>query len=116
MAPTPVAIAKPDSKLIENIFACLSPGLPQDWKKTWVVITDVVDAAGKEHKFEAKFYFATSLRDQEGEELVPCNSQEIARRITGLNDNLPADRRSWRTARLVIDSEGEFELTYDYAR
>jgi hypothetical protein len=47
---------------------------------------------------------------------VPCNAQEISRRITGLNDALPPDRRRWKSARLVIDSEGEFELKYDYAK
>ena len=115
-APAPFSAPKLDAKLVENIFACLAPGLPQDWKKTWVIVRDVSSATGPERKFEAKFYFATSLGDDEGEQLVPCNSQEIARRITGLSDALPPDRRRWRSARLVIDSEGEFELKYDYGR
>ena len=115
-AAAPGAIPKPDSRLIENIFACLAPGLPQDWKKTWVVVTSMEAAAGKEPRYEAKFFYANSFGDDEGDEFIPCNAQEVARRITGLNDALAPDRRGWKTARLVIDNEGEFELKYDYAK
>ncbi|MBC7803520.1 MAG: hypothetical protein H7Y16_06545, partial [Candidatus Parcubacteria bacterium] len=106
---------RPDSRLIENIFACLAPGLPQDWKKAWVVITSV-EGAGGGARYDAKFFYANSFGDDEGDEFAPCNAQEVSRRITGLNEALPADRRAWKTARLVIDNEGEFELKYDYAR
>jgi hypothetical protein len=114
--PAAVAAPKLDAKLVEQIVACLAPGLPQDWKRTWVVITDVEPDSGKASRYEAKFYATNSLGDDQGEPLVPCNAQEISRRITGLNDALPPDRRRWKSARLVIDSEGEFELKYDYAK
>jgi len=107
--PTPI-----ETRLIENIFHCLSPGLPQDWKKAWIVITETGTAA--ERKQLAKFYFATTLGDDEGEELVPCNAQALTRSITSLNDKLPPDRRAWTRARLVIDSDGDYELTYDYSK
>jgi len=29
---------------------------------------------------------------------------------------VPPDRRAWTRALLVIDSDGEYELTYDYAK
>ena len=93
----------------------MAPGLPQDWKKTWVVITGL-EVAGSPRKYEAKFYFATLPSDVEGEELVPCSAQEITRRVTGLSEALPPDRRAWRTATLVITSEGEFDLKYDYPK
>jgi hypothetical protein len=115
-APAPFATPKLDGKLVEQIFSCLAPGLPQDWKRTWVVVTDVEADGGKERRYEAKFYVTNSFGDDEGESLVPCNAQEISRRITGLNDALPPERRGWKTARLVIDNEGEFELKYDYAK
>ena len=101
--------------MVANIFACMSPGLPQDWKKTWVVISGT-DGAGTERKYESKFYFATLPSDVDGEELVPCSAEEITRRVTSLSESLPPERRRWRTATLVIDSEGEFNLKYDYAK
>jgi hypothetical protein len=95
---------------VEQIFSCLAPGLPQDWKRTWVVVTS------GEAAIAAKFYFTSSFRDEDAEELVPCNAQEITRRIAGLSDALPPERRRWSSARLMIDNEGEYELKYDYAK
>jgi len=115
-APAPGAPPKLDGKMVEQIFSCLAPGLPQDWKRTWVVVTSVEAGEGKEQRFEAKFYYSNSLGDDEGEALVPCNAQEVARRITGLNDALPPEQRRWKSARLAIDSEGDYELKYDYAK
>ena len=112
IAPTaaPFAAPKLDEKLVEQIFSCLAPGLPQDWKRTWVVVTSA------ETGVATKFYVTTSYRDEDAEEFVPCNVQEITRRITGLNDSLPTEQRRWKSARLAINSEGEYELKYDYAK
>ncbi len=99
---------KLDAKTVEQIFSCLAPGLPQDWKRTWVVVT------GSGNAVTAKFYATTSLRRDDGEEYVPCNAQEITRRIVGLNSALPLEQRAWTSARLSIDSEGAYELKYDY--
>ena len=93
---------------MEQIFSCLAPGLPQDWKRTWVVVTSAGNAV------TAKFYATTSLRRDDGEEYVPCNAQEITRRIVGLSSALPLEQRAWTSARLSIDSEGSYELKYDY--
>lgn len=110
IAPASPAPTKLDAKTVEQIFSCLAPGLPQDWKKTWVVVT------GGEGAPAAKFFVTTTFRDEDAEEYVPCNAQEVARRIAGLGRALPADQRGWKSARLAIDSEGEYELLYDYAK
>ena len=98
-----------DNRLIERIFACLSPGLPQEWRKAWIVVT----SGGAP---SAKFYFSTTRRDSDGEELVPCSAQAITQSITSLNDRLPPPQRAWTKATLTIDSEGEYELSYDYPK
>ncbi len=99
--------------MIESIFFCLSPGLPQDWKRAWVEITD--QGSGKEKN--ARFRVSNILDSiDDGEPLVPCNARELTGRIVSLNDRLPADRRAWTRALLVIDSDGEYELTYEYAK
>jgi len=106
-APTPI-----DTRLIESIFACLSPGLPQDWKKAWIEITDV----GADKEKDSKFYVTNQYGDDQGEPLVPCNAPAVTRGILSLNEKLPPDRRAWTRARLVIDSEGDYELSYDYPK
>jgi hypothetical protein len=112
VAPAPSAFAAPklDAKLVEQIFSCLAPGLPQDWKRTWVVVTSAGTAVA------AKFYVTSSYRDEDGEEFVPCNVPEITRRIAGLSDALPAEQRRWSSARLAIDNEGQYELKYEYPK
>lgn len=102
-----------DTKLIESVFNCLSPGLPPDWKRAWVEITD--QGGGKERNSKFRVSNILDISD-EGEPLVPCNEQELTRRIVGLNDKLPPDRRAWTRALLVIDSDGEYELTYEYPK
>lgn len=92
--------------MVEQIFSCLAPGLPSDWKKTWVVVNADATAA-------AKFYVTTSYRDEDAEEFTPCNAAEVARRIASLSDVLPLEQRRWKSARLQIDNEGGFALNYD---
>ncbi len=109
-APSAAAFTAPklDPRTVEQIFSCLAPGLPQDWKKTWVMIT------GSEASPTAKFLVTTSYRDEDAEEFAPCNAQEITRRIAALSSGLTPEQRRWTSARLAIDSEGEYELKYDY--
>ena len=111
-AATPDAPVPIDMKVIESIFTCLAPGLPQDWKRAWVEITD--QGGGKEKV--SRFRYTILRNDEEGEALVPCNAQELTRRIIGLNDKLPPDRRGWNRALLVIESDGEYEMSYEYPK
>jgi len=110
--PSPAAPVPIEMKLIESIFTCLAPGLPQDWRRAWVEITD--QGGGKEKV--SKFRYTNLRGDDEGEPLVPCNAQELTRRIVSLNDKLPPDRRAWSRALLVIESDGEYELSYEYPK
>ncbi len=112
IAPTssPFAAPKLDARTVEQIFSCLAPGLPQDWKKSWVILT------GSEGSPTARFLVTTTYRDEDAEEFVPCDAREITRRIAGLSASLPPEQRRWRSAQLAIDSEGQYTLKYDYAR
>jgi len=92
-----------DAKTVEQIFSCLAPGLPAEWRRTWVEVTNTVGAP------TAKFYYSTSSRREEGEEFTPCNPQEVTRRIASLSDA----GGSWRSARLLIDNEGAYRLDYE---
>ncbi|MGH8705312.1 MAG: hypothetical protein ACREUO_07840 [Burkholderiales bacterium] len=107
--------AQPDPKIIEEILACLAHGLPQDWKKTWVVVTEL-ETDGKTRKFEAKFFFATSPSDDTGQPLTPCDAEAVAKDVYRLNETLKPEQRQWKVAKLVITSEGNFELRYDYEK
>jgi hypothetical protein len=106
--PSAPAAPKLDDKFVERIFACLSPGLPSDWRRAWIVVTNVGGAGAR--KLESQFFYTTSRRDEDAESLVPCSAQDITERIAAL----PAARQDWKSAKLLIDSEGEFDLKYEY--
>ncbi|MCX7962744.1 MAG: hypothetical protein N2653_14405 [Burkholderiales bacterium] len=111
-APKPAAGAgAPDPRLIEAIFACLSPGLPNEWRRAWIVLSD----AGPGRPPDAKFFYSTRASDDRGEPLEPCNARELAERIVALNELLPPEKRRWREARLTIALDGSYELKYEYA-
>jgi hypothetical protein len=106
---------QPDPKAIQEIFDCLAVGLPGDWKKAWVVITELADAS-KERRFEGKFYYATSAADDVGEPLASCGAEKVAKGVYALSADLPAEQRRWKAARLTFTSEGKFDLHYDYGK
>jgi len=101
--------------VIERVFGCLAPGLPKDWKKTWVTIT--AETPGEVRgKFQISTFYATDMADKSGLPLKPCGWEPIVEGFYALNQNLAEDRRAWKSARLTINSEGKFELTYDYSK
>ena len=95
----------------QSIFASSRP----DCRRTEESLIEITDSgAGKEK--DSKFYVTNQYGDDQGEPLVPCNAPAVTRGILSLNEKLPPDRRGWTRARLVIDSEGDYELSYDYPK
>lgn len=111
----PARAQQPDAKTIQGIFDCLAVGLPQDWKKAWVVVSDLGEA-GKDRRFEGKFFYATSAADKAGKPLVPCDAQKVAKGVISLNTALAPDKRRWKEARLTYTIDGKFNLGYDYGK
>ena len=106
---------QPDLKAIQEIFDCLAVGLPADWKKAWVVVTEITEA-GKERRYESKSFYAVAAADNAGNPLVSCSSEEVARGVYFLSADLPAEQRRWKEAKLTFTSEGKFDLHYDYGK
>jgi hypothetical protein len=106
---------QPDPKLIQEIYDCLAVGLPKDWRKAWVVVSDLGET-GKDRRYEGKFHYATSASDKAGRPLVPCSAQQVAKGVVALSDALPADKRRWKRVTLTFTSEGKFDLYYDYGK
>lgn len=111
----PAHAQQPDAKAVQEIFDCLAVGLPQGWKKAWVVVSDL-GAAGKERRYEGKFLYATSAADKVGKPLITCDAQKVAKGVISLNAALPADKQRWKEARLTYTSDGKFNLAYDYGK
>jgi hypothetical protein len=107
----------PNPKVVGEIFSCLQAGLPKDWQRTWVLMTETANDDG-ERSYDLKYFFATSAGDDKGQPITgKCNDEEVGRRIYSFNDNLPGwDQRQWKVAKLTILKGGKFELKYDYTK
>ena len=107
--------AEPDPKVIQEIFECLAVGLPKDWNRAWMSVTQVA-GGGAQGEFEGRFFYATSSTDVAGKPLSICGAQTIAQAISRLRADLPADKRGWKGLKLTFTSEGKFDLYYDYGK
>lgn len=113
--PAPGPGQERDPKIIADIFACVSEGLPEGWKKAWFVISEVErNVDGSSRKYEARFRFATSSNDRKGRPFKPCGAERVREGVVALNDYLPDSQRRWTGATFTFTSEGEFEIKYDY--
>jgi hypothetical protein len=106
---------QPDLKAIQEIFDCLAVGLPKDWKKAWVVVTELADI-GKERRFESQSFYADASGAMAGKPLGTCGAEVVAKGVIALSADLPAEQRRWKEARLTYSSEGKFDLSYDYGK
>ena len=106
---------QPNPKAIQEIFDCLAVGLPKDWKKAWVVVTELA-VAGNERRFESQSFYADSSGAMAGKPLATCGAEVVAKGVFALSADLPAEQRRWKEARLTYTSEGKFDLAYDYGK
>ncbi len=105
----------PGVKAVEKIFACVAEGLPEGWRRAWVIVTEL-SGDDKERTFEGKFHYSLDGAGANPVALVPCNAREVAERVHALNDFLEYEKRQWKTATLIFTSDGKFEIKYDYAK
>lgn len=105
----------PGVKAVEKIFACVAEGLPSDWRRAWVVVTEIASDGG-ERSFEGKFYYSRDADGANPVDLAPCDARQTAEGVYALNDFLEPEKRQWKVATLIFLSDGKFELKYDYTR
>ena len=102
-------------KAVEKIFGCVAAGLPKEWRRAWVVVTELA-GGDKERKFEGKFLYSLDASGTNPQPLVPCDAREVAQDVYKLNDFLEYDKRQWKVATLIFTSDGKFEIKYDYTK
>ena len=67
----------PGVKAVEKIFGCVAEGLPQEWRRAWVVVTEL-SGDDRERNFEGKFFYSLDDAGAKPVALVPCNAREVA--------------------------------------
>ncbi len=105
----------PGVKEVEKVFACVATGLPEGWRRAWVVVTEL-SGDDKERTLEGKFQYSLDAAGANPVNLVPCNARDVAQRVYKLNDFLEPEKRQWKVATLIFTSDGKFEIKYDYVK
>lgn len=105
----------PGVKAVEKIFGCMAQGLPKEWRRAWVIVTEL-SGDDKERNFEGKFFYSLDDAGAKPVALVPCNARDVAQGVYGLNDYLEFEKRKWKVATLVFSIDGKFEIKYDYTK
>lgn len=100
---------EPDPAMIQRIFTCMQEGLPDNWQRTWVVVTEL-PRKGAEREFGVVFRYANSAEDLRGQTLTPCKADSTPRDLYELDADL---MRQYGEATLVFYREGKFELRFD---
>lgn len=105
-----------DPDALKRIFSCLAIGLPKNWSKAWVVVTET-GAHGTERNYEAEFRYSSSPSNAQGKPLHPCDARSVARDVYGLNDYLSNGQRDWNKATLTFMRQlggFSYRLHYEY--
>lgn len=108
---------EPDPQIVDGIMRCMAEGLPEGWKKTWFVISEIgsdTDASGATRRFEATFYYATDPNDSKGMQFKPCGANRIVDGVIALNDYLQPSQRRWTGVTVTFLLDGNYSATYDY--
>jgi hypothetical protein len=107
--------ANEGEKAVEKIFGCIAAGLPKEWRRAWVIVTEL-EGGSKERKLEGKFLYSLDAAGTNPQPLAPCDAKEVAQDVYKLNDFLEYDKRQWKVATLTFTSDGKFEIKYDYTK
>ena len=113
--PQPGPGQEPDPQILEGIVNCLAEGLPQDWKKTWFVISEIDrDERKATRSFEANFFYATEPDDSTGRRLQTCGAERVIDGVKALNAYLTDSQQRWTGATFTFMRDGRFEAKYDF--
>lgn len=100
-------------RLVAEVAACLQAGLPPDWRTAEMAVD--LKKPGAETG-DVRYLMRRSLSGGQFEPFRPCDEKKAARALLEVRKTQPAERRNWIGVRLVIRSDGTYDLTFDYPK
>jgi hypothetical protein len=100
-------------EVINQIAGCLAQGLPQDWASAHMIVDleHPGDSIGK-----VRYLVFRKDAADKPESFSPCDADGPPKALIGLREQEPVARRGWTTARLVVERDGTFRLSYDFSK
>ena len=95
---------------INEIVQCMVQGLPKEWVTAYLIVDleKPGDSIGK-----VRYLVARKSAEDKLEPFTPCDTDGPPMALIGLRNLEPPERRSWISARLILERDGTFRLNYD---
>lgn len=103
-----------ETRAVAAIGQCLLEGLPAGWRQAHVILE--LPSAGAETADVQYLVARADAAEDVLEPFTPCNPNEPARALLIARDSVPQKRRDWTVMRLVLNNDGQFWLSYVYAK
>ncbi len=117
LAPVATALAQTanqeQNRIVGEVAACLQAGLPQDWAVAEMRVELKEPGADSG---DVSYLMRRKLSGGQYEAFRPCNERTAARTLLEVRKSQSNDRRAWTSAKLILRSEGSYDLTFDYAK
>ncbi len=101
------------NRIVGEVAACLQAGLPPDWAVAEMRVELKKPGADTG---DASYVMRRKLSGGQFEPFRPCDEKKAARTLLEVRKSQAKDRRAWSGARLVLRSEGSYDLTFDYSK
>lgn len=98
---------------VTQIAQCMVEGLPDDWLAAHMTV-ELTRPGGSTGG--VRYLVARKDADDKLEPFTPCDTDKPATLLVSLRALQPQDRRGWTAARLVVERDGTFRLSYDYPK
>jgi hypothetical protein len=104
------AASNTETATVASIAECLVQGAPEGWQRLYMVVELAEPGA------ESGDVRYVAERGGEREAYVPCDLRRPARLLIESRKDQGPERSGWTGARLIIQSDGKFQLNFDYPK
>jgi hypothetical protein len=99
------------NRVVGEVAQCLQAGLPPDWAVAEMRVELKTPGASSG---DVGYVMRRKLSGGQFEPFRPCNEKTAARTLLDIRKSQPKERAAWTGAKLVIRSEGSYDLTFEY--
>jgi hypothetical protein len=101
------------NRIVGEVATCLQAGLPADWA---IAEMRVELKAPGAVSGDVSYVMRRKLSGGQFEPFRPCDEKTAARTLLEIRKSQPKDRAAWTSAKLILRSEGSYDLTFDYTK
>lgn len=102
-----------ETAAVQSMLECLVQGLPEDWRRAEMMVELAKPGADTG---DVEYTVVRSGAQDKPEAFTPCDVRKPPRTLLDARKSQAPARRGWTRARLVLQSDGKFEINYEYPK